>query len=352
MNPFISDQTLLSLIDRPAFYVQDQRIVHVNDAAKARMISQGDPLSKYLPEIPQLYEEFRDGCLFLNLTILNTQYSACVTRQEAGDLFVLDVHTDSTSRSLALAAVQLRQSLNTVYAAMESIPANMLPGHMNQALMQMHRVLCNMSDLSRYSTPRSARMTATNITSVFTETMEKCKTLLEKSGYQLRFTADETVFTMADREMVERALWNMLSNAAKFSNAGSCLEASMHRSGNMLRFTVRDTGDGIQPEILQQIYNRYLREPGFEDSRHGMGLGLAIVSAVAGLHGGTVLIDQPDGSGTRVTFTMTVTPCPDHVLRSPSSFILGDYCGGFDRGLLELSEILPAKMYETPENPN
>lgn len=352
MNPFISDQTLLSLINRPAFYVQDQHIVYVNDAAKARMISQGDPLSKYLPELPQLYEEFRNGCLFLNLTILNTQYPTCVTRQEAGDLFVLDVHTDSTSQSLALAAVQLRQSLNTVYAAMEDIPAHMRPGHMNQALMQMHRVLCNMSDLSRYSTPRSARMAATNITSVFTETMEKCEALLAKAGYQLRFSADETVFTMADREMVERALWNMLSNAAKFSKEGSRLEASMHRSGNVIRFTVQDPGDGIQPEIMQQIYSRYLREPGFEDSRHGLGLGLAIVSAVAGLHGGTVLIDQPGGAGTRVTMTITVTPCPDHVLRSPSSFILGDYCGGFDRGLLELSEILPANAYETQKSTN
>jgi signal transduction histidine kinase len=78
-------------------------------------------------------------------------------------------------------------------------------------------------------------MAATNITSVFTETMEKCEALLAKAGYQLRFSADETVFTMADREMVERALWNMLSNAAKFSKEGSRLEASMHRSGNARR---------------------------------------------------------------------------------------------------------------------
>ena len=112
---------------------------------------------------------------------------------------------------------------------------------------------------------------------------------------------------------------------------------------------MQDTGDGIKPEILQQIYKRYLREPSFEDSRHGMGLGLAIVSAVAGLHGGTVLIDQPEGIGTRVTLTITVNPCSDHVLRSPTNFILGDYCGGYDHGILELSDILPAKMYETSE---
>lgn len=349
MSPFISDQTLLSLVNRPAFYVQDNRIVQVNEAARSRLICEGESISKYLPEIPRAYEEFQNGCLFLNLTVQNIICPACITRQESGYLFVLDTHTDSTRRSLALAAIQLRQSLNTVYAAVEDIPPQNRPGHLNRALMQMHRILCNMSDLTRYNEPHSARMTATNLTSVFTETMEKCQTLLAKAGYELRFTAGDPVFTMADREMVERALWNMLSNAAKFSDPGSHLEASMGRSGNVVSFTVRDAGDGVKPEILQQIYNRYLREPGFEDSRHGMGLGLAIVSAVAGLHGGTVLIDQPEGFGTRVTLTIHVKPCSDHILRSPTSFILGDYCGGYDHGILELSDILPAKMYETLE---
>jgi two-component sensor histidine kinase len=349
MSSFIFEQALLSLVDRPAFYVQDNRIVQINEAARSRLICEGESISKYLPDIPRVYEEFQNGCLFLNLTVQNITCPACITRQESHDLFVLDARTDSTSRSLALAAIQLRQSLNTVYAAVEDIPPQLRPAHMNRALAQMHRVLCNMSDLTRYNDPHSARMVATNLTSVFTETMEKCQTLLAKAGFELRFTADDPVFSMADREMIERALWNMLSNAAKFSDAGSCLEATMRRSGNIVRFTVQDTGDGIKPEILQQIYKRYLREPSFEDSRHGMGLGLAIVSAVAGLHGGTVLIDQPEGIGTRVTLTITVKPCSDHVLRSPTSFILGDYCGGYDHGVLELSDILPAKMYETSE---
>ena len=44
--------------------------------------------------------------------------------------------------------------------------------------------------------------------------------------------------------------------------------------------------------------------------------------------------------------TMTITPCPDQTLRSPVMTLFGDYCGGFDHGLLELSDILPANMYE------
>ena len=345
MDPFNSIKALLELVSRPAFYVREDRIICTNDAARNRLIHEGDMLSEYLPQFPPAYREFQNGCLFLTLTVQSQSCPACVTKQADGDLFVLDTHTDSASRSLALAAMQLRQSLNTVYAALEDIPAQAQSDHMNQALMQMHRLLCNMSDLARYRTPHSARMAATNLTSVFTETMEKGQTLLEKAGITLHYEVHETIFAMADREMLERALWNLISNAAKFTGKQRKLEAAMHRSGNQLRITIRDNGDGIQPEVLPEIFNRYLREPGFEDSRHGVGLGLAIVSSVAALHGGTVLIDQSACGGTRVTMTMTITPCPDQALRSPVLSILGDYCGGFDHGLLELSDVLPADMY-------
>ncbi len=345
MDTLISGQALLALVNRPAFCVRDDRVVQTNEAARARLICEGDHISQFMPQIPDAYRELQDGCLFLTVMLQNLPCNACVTRQDTGDLFVLDFETDSAGRSLALAAAQLRQSLNIAYAALEDIPKEMRPNHMTQALSQMHRILCNMSDMARYSDPISARMTATNLAAVFTETMQKGQILLSNAGYYLHFNVPETVIGMADREMVERALWNILSNAAKFSNKGDHLEASMSRSGNLLRFTLRDTGDGVPVEVLQQIYSRYLREPTLEDSRFGVGLGLAIVSAVAGLHGGTVLIDRPKNGGTRVTMTMTITPCPNHTLRSPVNSILGDYSGGFDHGLLELSDVLPADLY-------
>lgn len=345
MDTLISGQALLSLINRPAFCVQDGLVVQTNEAARSRLICEGDRISQFMPQIPEAYQELQDGCLFLTLMLQDQPCNACVTRQETGDLFVLDFKSDASTRSLALAAVHLRQNLSAIYNALEDIPREMLPDHVGQALAQMHRTLCNMTDLTRYSDPISARMTATNLTSLFSEIMEKAQTLLEKSGYFLHFSVDETVFAMADREMLERAFWNIISNAVKFSSKGDHMEASMSRSGNLLRFTFRDIGSGISTEVLQQIYNRYLREPTMEDSRFGLGLGLAIVSSVAGLHGGTVLIDRPKGGGTRVTMTMTIKPCPDHLLRSPVVSIFGDYSGGFDHGLLELSDVLAADLY-------
>lgn len=346
MDPFNASKSLLELISHPAFYVQEGRIVQVNEAAKNRLIREGGMLSEYLQKNYEAYQAFSGGCLFLTLHVVYQSYPACVTKQEAGDLFVIDTQTDSTSHSLALAAIQLRQNLQTVFTALDDIPAHMQSGHMNQALMQMHRLLCNMSDLARYREPNAARMEATNLTSVFAETMEKSQTLFAVAGQKFHYEAQENVFSMADREMIERALWNLISNAAKFAGKKRQLKASMRRSGNLVYFTLWDNGDGIAPEILQNVYRRFVREPSIEDSRHGAGLGLAIVSSIASIHGGTVLIDQPASGGTRVTMTMTITPCPDQTLRSPVMTLFGDYCGGFDHGLLELSDILPANMYE------
>ena len=346
MDPFISNKDLLELISRPAFFVQEGRIVQVNAAAKNRLVQEGSLLSEYLPQNHAAYQAFSGGCLFLTLCVAQQTYPACVTRQESGDLFVIDTHTDSASHSLALAAIQLRQNLQTVFTTLEDIPAHLQSTHMNQALMQMHRLVCNMSDLARYQEPNAARMEATNLTSVFTETMEKGQTLLAAAGHTFHYEAQEDVFSMADREMLERALWNLISNAAKFAGKSRQVKATMNRTRNLVRFTLWDNGDGIAPEVLQEVYRRFLREPSIEDSRHGVGLGLAIVSSIASIHGGTVLIDQPQAGGTRVTMTMTITPCPDQTLRSPVMTLFGDYCGGFDHGLLELADILPADMYE------
>jgi len=73
---------------------------------------------------------------------------------------------------------------------------------------------------------------------------------------------------------------------------------------------------------------------------------MSLVRSVAAAHGGTVFIDHAEGRGSRVTMTLAITQDHSGTVRSPLIRI-GDYAGGRDRGLLELSDILPSNLFDT-----
>ncbi len=93
-------------------------------------------------------------------------------------------------------------------------------------------------------------------------------------------------------ERLERAVWNLLENAGKWSGEGSSVEVSL--SEGELR--VRDHGPGIAPEDRPLVFDRFYRSPSAR-SMPGSGLGLAIVREVAEAHGGTVEAEEAPGGG-------------------------------------------------------
>ena len=86
----------------------------------------------------------------------------------------------------------------------------------------------------------------------------------------------------------------------------------------------------------------YIHRGGLEDKRNGLGLGMLLIRSTAALHGGTVLIDHPENTGTRITVSFTIRQ-NNATLRSPRMRI--DYAGERDHGLIELSDVLPASLY-------
>lgn len=338
---------LLQLLNRPAFLVKDGIILQANELAQQRFIHTGSPISEYLTQDLEAYNQFTDGCLFLSVSIMDLPCSAAVTKMEGYDLFLLDNLADNTRQALALAAQQLREPLNVIFSVAEELNNRKASSQINHGLNQMHRIICNMADISRYDARMMLQLAPTDVTSVFAESVEKARTLVKTAGIKLDYTAlPQLVISMADREMLERAVYNLVSNAVKFSNKGDTISAKLERKGKMMHFTLQDNGEGIPPEIMDTIFFRYLREPGIEDSRHGLGLGLALVCSIAACHNGTVLITQPETGGTRITMTMAISPCADQELHAPVRLPISNYAGGHDLGLLELSEVLPYSAYK------
>jgi len=98
---------------------------------------------------------------------------------------------------------------------------------------------------------------------------------------------------------IERAVANLLDNAAKWSPPNGDVEVAV-RDGAL---SVRDHGPGIDEEDLPHVFDRFYRSPSAR-GRPGSGLGLAIVRQVAVAHGGEVVAEAADGGGTRMTLRL------------------------------------------------
>lgn len=342
---------LLDLMIQPAFCVKDKKIVRANAAAQQLLICAGDDVEPLLMTGAEEYAEFSGGCLYLDLDLGGQSVGASVSRMEDGDVFVLDSEGDAAAlRAMALAAVELRRPLSCVLAetaalleGQEAPEAQQQLARMNRSLYQMLRLLGNMADAEYFDTV--SRMETGDACAFFRELFEKAETLLAHSGITLRYEDwRESVYCLLDTQQLERAVLNLLSNAAKFTPKGGSITASLTRRGRSLRLCIQDSGSGIAQEVMGTLFRRYLRQPGIEDSRFGLGLGLKLIQSAARHHGGTLLILPAEDGGTCVTLTLAIRQNRQNALHSPAFAV--DYTGGYDHALVELADCLPAELYD------
>ena len=329
----------------PGFCVKNQKIEYANAAALALLLTPGTEIGGCLATGAEEYAAFTGGCLYLRLRLDGGHWGASVSRVGDLDVFLLDADAgDPHLQTLALAAMELRQPLQNAIASADrlAVPEEERESlaRLNRGLYQLHRIINNMSDAGRFSA--ISHQSSRDVGMVFDEIFEKAKTLLSRTGTSLTYQGlTEKTVALLDREQLERAVLNLLSNALKFTPAGGSIDATLSRQGSLLRLSILDSGSGISDSVLPHVFTRYLRQPGIEDPRFGLGLGMVLVRAAALNHGGTVLIDRPGKGGTRITMTLQLRQGQGSGLRTPI-----DLPGGQDPGLIELSECLPISVYE------
>ena len=347
---------MLDLMVRPGFCVKDNIVVKANQAAAARTLTPGTEIQSLLLTGKEEYAAFQDGCLYLTISVGGESWGASVTRMGEFDIFLLEQEDDQAElQAMALAARELREPLSSVMTTADRLfPMTALQddplireqvARMNRGLLQMLRVIGNMSDASRYATDMGSRMETRDIGSFLQEVFDRSSALLAHGDLTLSFeNLPSPVNSLIDSEKLERAVLNILSNAMKFTPKGGSIHGSLTRRGTMLYLQVQDSGSGISENTKGTLHSRYLRKPVLEDSRFGIGLGMVLIRSTAALHGGTVLIDQPQEGGTRITMTLPIRQNTGGTLRS--NILRVDYSGERDHGLLELSESLPAFLFE------
>jgi signal transduction histidine kinase len=114
---------------------------------------------------------------------------------------------------------------------------------------------------------------------------------------------------LVDRERVSHVFDNLIGNSLAHTGRGGSIDLAAAAEGGSVRFTVKDTGEGIPPEHLPRIFDRFYRVPGSR-STSGAGLGLAIAKEVVVAHGGQIDVTSKEGVGSTFRFTLPVSDGP------------------------------------------
>src|SRR5262245_25398406 len=116
----------------------------------------------------------------------------------------------------------------------------------------------------------------------------------------------EAGMVSGDSERLQQVIGNLLSNAFKFTPEGGHVELRLTRVNSQIEIAVRDDGQGIRPDFLPHVFDRFRQQDATTGRQHGgLGLGLAIVRHLVELHGGSVRVES-EGEGRGATFTITL----------------------------------------------
>jgi len=109
-----------------------------------------------------------------------------------------------------------------------------------------------------------------------------------------------------DANRLQQVMWNLLTNAMKFTPSGGRIQVTLRREGQRAEIAVADNGEGIAPDFLPYVFERFRQADSSSTRRHGgLGLGLAIVKQLVELHGGDIRAESL-GAGKGATFIVTL----------------------------------------------
>ncbi len=186
-------------------------------------------------------------------------------------------------------------------------------GFVHRNSLRLLKLVNALLDFSRIEAGRiDAAYEPTDLAEFTAELASLFRSATDKAGLQLIVSCPalpEPVYV--DRQMWEKIVINLLSNAFKHTFAGE-IEVALRWCGNRVALTVRDTGVGIAEDQLEQVFDRFHRIQNVRSRTHeGSGIGLALVQELARLHGGKISVTSKPGIGS--TFVVTILTGTAHL---------------------------------------
>ncbi|HYR83458.1 MAG TPA: PAS domain-containing sensor histidine kinase [Terriglobia bacterium] len=168
------------------------------------------------------------------------------------------------------------------------------------------RIVEDLLDISRITTGKfEFHRQQTALLPIVQAAVDLVEPTVKTLGLNLKTSFEETErLVWCDGGRIQQVIWNLLSNAFKFTPRGGSVEIRLESAGNFARISVTDTGAGISKEFLPHVFARFRQASNFATrTQGGLGLGLSIVKYIVEQHGGTVRA-MSDGEGQGSTFTV------------------------------------------------
>ena len=239
------------------------------------------------------------------LAALATTFNAMAARLE--ELF------DTRTQMVAWASHDLRTPLANIQAMLEALedglaePAKYLP-----ALREQARTLgVLIEDLFELARIDAGALTLELHEAQLSVLVGSCLRGVEAEAHarsvQLEAEVDDAVTVRCAPEKVERVLLNLLTNSLRHTPSDGSVAVRVERRPEEVRIMVEDTGDGLEPEAVRRMFERFWRGDPARTTANGgasAGLGLAIARGLVEAHGGRIWAENRPGGGARVSFTL------------------------------------------------
>ena len=140
-----------------------------------------------------------------------------------------------------------------------------------------------------------------SINEILTEISREITGFTASHNITVRMSDSEDVYTAVDRELLIQMLNNLISNSLIHMPNGGVINLSVKLKNNYVILYVEDNGTGIPEYIMKDIFKVYAMPMDLGSGTFGTGLGMSVADSIAKLHGGSMIIESRDGTGTRIT---------------------------------------------------
>lgn len=275
-------------------------IISNNAVLGVLSLAYGESLRKYTPEDLTFMKEY---CNNISTILENARlYEEIKRRDTSKDSF------------LATLSHELRNPLAPIKSMLELMKLQPHASEFRHNISviehqfdHLTKILTDLLEVNRYARGKiHVELRRVNLITVIRDSVESATPFFKKKSIDLEVSLpSHTIVIRADQTRLEQALMNVFHNAEKFTPDGGKVWIRVSSDEKNASITIGDNGIGIEPDLLEHLFEPGLRDEKMRRGTEGLGLGLMLVKEIVQLHGGTVTA-RSEGAGKGSEFTITL----------------------------------------------